>query len=141
MVLPLLFPQWGPWLIVAGAALCFGSSHFTSPSWTSLITDLLSANEWGAYFARRSQLMAITSFAALCLDGALLSLFRHDDRLWIGFTSLFLIAGIFRSLSMLSLAKVTDLPIQHEEPASRGFFAFLRTGRRKTSAASFSFQA
>ena len=59
LALPLLFPQWGPWLIVAGAALYFGSTHFASPAWTSLITDLLGANERGAYFARRSQLMAI----------------------------------------------------------------------------------
>ena len=43
LALPLLFPQWGPWLIVAGAALYFGSTHFASPAWTSLITDLLSA--------------------------------------------------------------------------------------------------
>lgn len=131
LVLPLLFPQWGPWLVVAGAALYFGSTHFTSPAWTSLITDLLSANERGAYFARRSQLMAVTSFAALCLGGALLSLFEQYDRLWLGFTLLFVIAGVCRSFSALSLANVTDLPIHHEEPASRGFLAFLRTGTTK----------
>ena len=32
LVLPLLFPQWGPWLIVAGTALYFGSTHFASPA-------------------------------------------------------------------------------------------------------------
>lgn len=131
LVLPLLFPQWGPWLVVVGAALYFGSTHFASPAWTSLITDLLSANERGAYFARRSQLMAITSFAALSLGGALLSLFERYDRLWLGFTLLFVIAGVFRSFSAISLARVTDLPIQHEEPASRGFLAFLSTGTSK----------
>ena len=131
LVLPLLFPQWGPWLVVVGAALYFGSTHFASPAWTSLITDLLSANERGAYFARRSQLMAITSFAALCLGGALLSLLERYDRLWLGFTLLFVIAGVFRSFSAISLTRVTDLPIQHEEPASRGFLAFLSTGTSK----------
>lgn len=131
LILPLLFPQWGPWLVVAGAALYFGSTHFTTPAWTSLITDLLSANERGAYFARRSQLMAITSFVALCLGGALLSLFEQHDRLWLGFTLLFVIAGVFRSFSAISLASVTDLPIQHEEPPSRGFLAFLSTGTSK----------
>jgi MFS family permease len=130
-VLPLLFPQWGPWLIVAGAAFYFGSTHFTSPAWTSLITDLLSANERGAYFARRSQLMAITSFAALCLGGALLTFFEQYGSLWLGFALLFVIAGVFRSFSTFPLARMTDLPIQHEEPASRGFVAFLRTGTTK----------
>ncbi|MEK7305983.1 MAG: hypothetical protein AAB034_07515 [Nitrospirota bacterium] len=75
--------------------------------------------------------MAITSFAALCLGGALLSLFEHYDRLGLGFTLLFVIAGVCRSFSAISLAKVTDLPIQHEEPASRGFLAFLHTGTSK----------
>lgn len=131
LVFPLLFPQWGPWLIVAGSALYFGSTHFTSPAWTSLITDLLSANERGAYFARRSQLMAITSFAALCLGCALLSLFDQHDRLWLGFALLFVIAGVCRSFSAVSLTSVTDLPIHHEEPASRGFLAFLRNGTSK----------
>lgn len=131
LALPLLFPQWGPWLVIAGAALYFASTHFASPAWASLITDLLSANERGAYFARRSQLMAVTSFAALCLGGALLSLFEHYDRLWIGFALLFLIAGMFRSFSAFSLAKVIDVPIQHEDPASRGFLAFLTNGTSK----------
>jgi len=131
LVLPLLFPERGPWLIVAGAAFYFGSTHFTSPAWISLITDLLSANERGAYFARRSQLMAITSFAALCLGGALLTFFEQYDRLWLGFALLFVIAGVFRSFSTFSLARMTDLPVHHKEPASRGFLAFLRTGTTK----------
>lgn len=126
--LPLLLPQWGPWLIIAGAALYYGSTHFASPAWTSLITDLLSANERGAYFARRSQLMAITSFIALSLGGLLLSLAQEYGRLWMGFALLFLIAGISRGFAACSLAAVTDLPIQHDEPASRGFIAFLDTG-------------
>jgi MFS family permease len=75
--------------------------------------------------------MAITNFAALCLGGALLSLFEQYDRLWLGFTLLFVIAGVCRSFSTFSLAKVTDLPIHHEEPASRGFLAFLHTGTSK----------
>lgn len=131
LALPLLFPQWGPWLIIAGAALYFGSTHFTSPAWTNLVTDLLSSNERGAYFARRSQLMAVTSFASLCLGGLLLSLSEQYDRLWLGFILLFLIAGVFRSFSAFALAQVTDLPIQHEEPASQGFLAFLSTGTSK----------
>lgn len=131
LILPLLIPQWGPWLVVGGAALYFGSTHFTSPAWISLVTDLLSANERGAYFARRSQLMAVTSFAALCLGGALLSLSEQYNRLWLGFTVLFVTAGVARSFSALSLAHVTDLPIAHEEPGSRGFLAFLHTGTSK----------
>lgn len=131
LALPLLFPEWAPWLVVAGAALYFGSAHFAAPSWNSLIADLLEANERGAYFARRAQLMAVTSFAALCLGGILLSLFEQQQRPLVGFTLLFVTAGISRSLSVRSLDQVTDLPIQHDEPAHQNFVGFLRNGTSK----------
>ena len=52
-------------------------AHFTSPAWNSLITDLLQSNERGMYFAKRSQVIALLSFLALCLGGTLLSFFEH----------------------------------------------------------------
>jgi len=128
LALPLLWPQWGPWLLIAGVAMYFTFTHFTSPTWNSLITDLLQSNERGMYFARRSRVMAMTSFLALCLGGALLTLFEQHQLLWVGFAAMFLTAGLCRSASALSLMKVTDLP-QHEPGDNpTGFRAFLRTG-------------
>lgn len=126
LALPFLFHEWAPWLVVIGAALYFASLHFTTPTWASLITDLLHADERGSYFARRSQLMALTNFVALCLGGAILSLSSHYDRLWLGFTLLFLLAGIARSFSARSLARVVDLPIRHNDAVQHGFVEFLR---------------
>ena len=72
LVLPLLWPEHGPWLLIAGVAVYFTCTHFTSPSWNSLITELLDPNERGAYFAKRSRVVAITSLLVLCSAGALL---------------------------------------------------------------------
>ncbi|MEQ1625872.1 MAG: MFS transporter, partial [Nitrospira sp.] len=44
---------------------------------------------------------------------------------------LFVIAGVCRSFSTFPLTRMTDLPVHHEEPASRGFVVFLRTGTSK----------
>lgn len=126
LALPFLFPQSAPWLIVLGAALYFTALHFTTPAWAGLITDLLHADERGAYFARRSQLMALTSFVALCLGGAILSLSSLYDLLWVGFALLFLLAGIARSFSARSLTQVIDVPIRHHDAAQHGFISFLR---------------
>jgi len=52
-------------------------AHFTAPAWNSLITDLLQSNERGMYFAKRSRVIALLSFLALCLGGTLLSFFEH----------------------------------------------------------------
>ncbi|HZC81540.1 MAG TPA: MFS transporter, partial [Nitrospiraceae bacterium] len=59
VLLPLLLPQWAPWLLVGGAAAYFASAHFTTPAWNSLIADWLGQHERGAYFARRAQIVAI----------------------------------------------------------------------------------
>ena len=131
VLLPLLWPAQGPWLLIAAVALYFTFTHFTSPVWNSLITDLLGPNERGMYFARRSRVMALTSFVALCLGGALLSFFEERQILWVGFALMFLLAGLSRSVSALSLVKVTGLP-QHEPGVHpTGFRVFLRTGMSK----------
>lgn len=128
LVLPLLWPEHGPWLLIAGVAVYFTCTHFTSPAWNSLITELLNPNERGAYFAKRSRAVAITSLLVLCSAGALLSLFETHDRLWIGFTIIFLTAGLCRSASALLLRTITVFP--HHTPSSTptGFLSFLRTG-------------
>ncbi|MDH5640840.1 MAG: MFS transporter [Nitrospira sp.] len=128
MALPWLWPSSGPWLLIGSVALYFICAHFTSPIWNSLITDLLQANERGAYFARRSRLMALISFAALCAGGVLLSFFERHQFLWAGFAILFLIAGISRGASAMSLLAVTDLPEHEPGTSRRSFRIFLRTG-------------
>jgi MFS family permease len=131
LTLPLLWPDRGPWLLVAGVALYFTFAHFTSPAWNSLITDRLHSNERGMYFAKRSRVMALTSFLALSLGGILLSFFEHRQLLWIGFAIMFLAAGLCRSASLFSLAKVHDLPHQELNENPTGFRVFFRTGVSK----------
>lgn len=129
LALPLLWPDQGPWLLIAAVAVYFTFSHFTSPVWNSLITDLLEPNERGMYFARRAQTIAMTSFLALCLAGSLLSFFERQQLLWVGFAVMFLIAALCRSASALLLRNVSGL-LSHE-PSSNptGFLVFLRTGK------------
>lgn len=128
LALPLLWPEHGPWLLIAGVAVYFTCTHFTSPAWNSLITELLDPNERGAYFAKRSRVVAITSLLVLCLAGALLSLFEKLNQLWIGFTIIFLTAGLCRSASALLLHTVTGFPQHDLSQAPTGFLHFLRTG-------------
>jgi len=129
--LPLLWPEHGPWLLIAGVAVYFTFTHFTSPAWNSLIADLLQSNERGMYFASRSRVMALTSFLALCLGGALLSFFKDQQLLWIGFAVMFITAGLCRAASAMSLWKLTDLPRHEPGDNPTGFRLFLRTGVSK----------
>jgi len=124
--LPLLFPQWGPWLVVGGAAAYFACAHFTTPAWNSLIADWLDQHERGAYFARRAQIIAGLSFFALCGAGGVLSLWQHSTAAWWGFVLIFALAGSARILSALALSPVQDVhPTAHLE-AQQGFRGFFR---------------
>jgi MFS family permease len=125
VLLPLLFPESGPWLIIAGAALYFACNHFTTPTWTSFIADQLDQHERGAYFSRRALIVAAISFGSLCAAGGLLSLWQHHTTAWIGFALIFTVAGSARLFSAVALHRIqdihhTDVRVNHE-----GFRAFL----------------
>jgi len=128
LTLPLLCPEFGPWLLIVGVASYFAFTHFTSPAWNSLIADLLQSNERGIYFAGRSRVMALTSFVALCLGGVLLSHFKGHELLWLGFAVLFVTAGLCRAVSALRLRELTDLPPHEPGDNPTGFRMFFKVG-------------
>ena len=131
VLLPLLLPQWGPWLVVGGAAAYFACAHFTTPAWNSLITDWLDQHERGAYFARRAQIIASLSFFALCGAGWMLSLWQHSTTAWWGFVLIFALAGGARLLSALALSPVQDLHQTAHQEAQQGFRDFFRRSATK----------
>lgn len=126
VLLPLLLPQWGPWLVVGGAAAYFACAHFTTPAWNSLIVDWLDQHERGAYFARRAQIVASLSFFALCGAGWVLSLWQHSTAAWWGFVLIFALAGSARILSALALSSVQDVHPTARLDTQQGFRRFFR---------------
>jgi MFS family permease len=131
VLLPLLFSQWGPWLVVGGAAAYFACTHFTTPAWNSLIADWLDQHERGAYFARRAQIIAGLSFFALCGAGGVLTLWQHSTAAWWGFVLIFALAGSVRILSALALSPVQDVHQTAHQEAQQGFRSFFRLSATK----------
>ena len=126
LLLPLLFPDSGPVLLILGTTLYFACNQFTTPTWNSFIADHLDEHERGAYFARRAAIMASLSFAALCGAGWLLSLWQDHASSWIGFALIFTVAGAARWISTVALAKVDDVhatPYLDSSPSFRRFLA------------------
>ncbi len=131
VLLPLLIPQWGSWLVVCGAAAYFACAHVTAPAWNSLIADWLDHHERGAYFARRAQIIAGLSFFSLCGAGWILSVWQDSTAAWWGFVLIFALAGSARILSALALSPVQDIhPTAHQE-AQQGFRGFFRLSATK----------
>lgn len=125
LVLPLLFPAYGPWWLIVGTALYFACNQFTTPTWNSFIADHLDEHERGAYFARRATIMASLSFAALCAAGWLLSLWQDAAFSWLGFAVIFTVAAAARWVSAVALAKVDDVHYTFHLEASPSFRRFL----------------
>lgn len=96
LLLPLIAPEHGPWLLIGCAMLYFGFGHVTAPVWHSLLVDVAEADSRGAYFARRARTTALTSFLALGLAGAILTLGQRWNMSWIGFLVIFLGAAAAR---------------------------------------------
>src|SRR5262245_65346280 len=66
LLLPLLYPESGPLLLILGTTLYFACNQFTTPTWNSFIADHLDEHERGAYFARRATIMASQIGRASC---------------------------------------------------------------------------
>jgi MFS family permease len=126
VLLPLLFPEWGPWFLVGGAAAYYACAHFTTPAWNGLIVDWLDQHERGAYFARRAQIVASLSFFALCGAGWILSLWQNSIAAWWGFALIFALAGSARILSALALSSVQDLHPTARLETQQGFRRFFQ---------------
>ena len=125
LMLPLLFPEEGPWLLIACTVVYFAMGHFAVPAWNSLITDLLDANQRGAYFSRRSRVMAVVNFSALCGAGLMLHSAETWEQPWVGFAVIFLLAAAARVISASYLTHIEDSPTHATREAEFHLLAFL----------------
>jgi MFS family permease len=126
LLLPWLFPAYGAWLLIAGAVLYFAAGHFTIPAWNSLMTDLVHPDRRGAYFSRRSRIMSVTSFAALCSAGVILSVTETWVTPWVGFALIFVVAASARAFSTRYLSRLDEEAAATSGEAPHGIIPFLR---------------
>lgn len=126
LALPLLSAQYGPWILIACAVAYFGMGHFAVPAWNSLITDLVSPNERGTYFARRTKVMTVLSFSALCAAGLVLHGAQSHGRAWVGFALIFLAASTARLLSTRYLSRMDESAAPATREAEFRLLEFLR---------------
>jgi MFS family permease len=126
LALPVLFPEQGPWLLIACAVVYFAMGHFAVPAWNSLLTDLIDPNTRGAYFSRRARVMAVMNFSALCGAGLVLHSAESWQRPWAGFAVVFLLAAAARVVSTRYIARIQESPTHATREAEFRLLTFLR---------------
>lgn len=107
-LLPLIFPNIGPVLLIIGMAIYTAAGQFTVPAWNSLMGDLTEPDKRGKYFAQRNRLAAIFSFGASLLAGLVILHYLQPVNEWLGYGIIFGVAFISRGVSAYYLNKMTE---------------------------------
>jgi MFS family permease len=109
-VLPALLEQFAIPALLVLLVLYHSANNLAAPQWTSIMRDLVSERRRGRYFAHRTRLMTITTFASLVACGLILHELDTAGRTYLGFVAIFLIAFVARTVS------VYHLTFLHEQP-------------------------
>lgn len=124
--LPLLFPRYGAWILIACTVLYFAMGHFMIPAWNSLLTGFVDPYARGSYFAQRARIMALANFSALCLAGLILQSAQSAGRSWMGFAVIFVLAACARAVSTLAMARIDESRALQAREADLRLWDFLR---------------
>ena len=123
-LLPVLFPQHAIPILVVCAVAYFAGANLAVPQWGSLMGDLVPERRRGRYFARRTRLCSIASFAGLLCAGVVLDLFDRNAWTVAGYLVIFGVAAAARLVSVYHLWQMHDPPghvAALESPFGLGF--------------------
>lgn len=110
-LLPLLLPaDLAVMALLACATVYFIGPNLGSPQWGSLMGDLVPEQRRGRFFALRTQLASVSSFAALVVGGVILHLFEGAGAAYYGFVTIFALAALLRLQSAWHLWQLVEPP-------------------------------
>ncbi len=79
-----------------------------TPSWNSLMGDLVDPNQRGTYFGTRNRWISVANFSAICVAGMILHETARTNDAALGFGSIFLTAVLVRLISASYIARMTE---------------------------------
>jgi MFS family permease len=110
IVLPALLGEFAIPALLVLLVLYHSANNLAAPQWTSIMRDLVSERRRGRYFAHRTRLMTITTFASLVACGLILHELDTSNRTYLGFVAIFLIAFVARTVSVYHLTFLHEMP-------------------------------
>ena len=117
-------------ILIVTAMLYQVGGNVVQPQWRAVMVTLVPIRRRGRYFARRSRLSAVTSFAALAGGGLLLHVTAWLDWTSAGFALLFFVALVGRAVSVRLLAGLSDPEVEPAPRVHRSVTAALKDARR-----------
>ncbi len=87
------------------ASLYWGGGLAAGPAWNTWMGQIVPSTLRSSFFARRSRTNQLCTLSGFLLGGLILHSCKNDSQSLIGFAILFLLAGLFRLVSVLLLLK------------------------------------
>lgn len=104
----------------------------SGPAWASLMADYVPSRSRGKYFGWRSKVFGVVTVASAFFAGYLLYLFKGN--ILAGFSLIFGLAFVCRSVSWYCLAKMYEPPFRMKPDAYFSFWDFIRRVRESNFA-------
>jgi len=110
--------------IIAVYTLIVLAGAISSPAWSSWMKDILSS-ENGRYFSRRNEIITGVVLASLLVSGFILRYFQ-DKNVFIGFTIIFSIAFLGRTIAAHLFTKKYEPKYVYNEKSAFGLLDFVK---------------
>ncbi len=128
ILLPFIFKNLVGLALIIFVSLRAMFGGIAGPAWSSLMGDLVSEKERGRYFGFRNKLVLVIFLLATLLAGLFLNIFPKEAVLY-GFIVLFLVAMLFRFISLHYLNKMYEPRMVIDKKRDFSFFAFIKKAR------------
>ncbi len=90
-----------------------------APAWSSMMSEIVDGDKWGAFFGWRNQAMGFMTIIA-ALIASMVLFFTKKTCLFTGFALLFGAAFVFRMLSWSFLRRMEEPPLKQSAGAGKG---------------------
>jgi len=125
LLIPFLFFDIGPVLLIILFSLSAIVNLFINPVWMSWMGDLVPDDQRGRYFGNRSVIVGCIGLVVMLLAGFFLDLFSKEQ-VFIGFAALFILAFVFRLISTYFFKKMYEPKFVMQKKDEFSFIDFVK---------------
>lgn len=125
-LLPYSFSKILPILLVLFYSIYAVFGAIGGPSWFSLLGEIIPSEKRGKYFSKRNKICTEVFVASTLIGAFLLDYFKTKGWIMAGFSILFFVSAISRTISSFLLRKHCDLKFNYDKDYYFSFFQFAK---------------
>ncbi len=126
-LIPLLYPQYGIFVLIASYCLFYMIGGFFTPAWSNWISTIVPEQARGRFYGRKNQTAGRFGFLAAIIGGYFLSLIGNVN-IWLAYGILFAVACLSKAMAAWQIVTMQEEEKTKQMSAPQGvtFQDFLR---------------